>query len=161
MNRFIAILISLILAIGIQSCKAASEEPAQAKIPSFRNDGKLEIHSSSGALKATFDIEIAEREAELMQGLKYREKMEAGQGMLFIFEQVDYHSFWMQDTYLSLDMIFIDHNNTVVSIAKNTTPYSEEPIFPDMPNKYVLEVLAGTTDRLNIKESDIVTWKRN
>lgn len=121
----------------------------------------LEIHAPSGELKAAFEIEIAQTEAALMQGLKYREQMEENQGMLFIFENIDFHSFWMQDTYLSLDMIFIDHNGAIVSIAKNTTPFSEEQIFPEKANKYVLEVLAGTADKYKLKELDIVTWKKD
>ncbi|HQB98588.1 MAG: DUF192 domain-containing protein [Candidatus Cloacimonetes bacterium] len=161
MNKII--LVSLLILAGLvsQSCKAKVEESPRSVVPEFRKDGVLEIHGSDGSLKATFEIEIARKESELMRGLKYRDKMQENQAMLFIFEFLDYHSFWMQDTYLSLDMIFIDHNNQVVHIAKNTTPYSEEQIYPEKPNKYVLEVLAGISDKYQIKETDIVTWKEN
>ncbi|HCM15389.1 MAG: DUF192 domain-containing protein [Candidatus Cloacimonadales bacterium] len=161
MNRILVsfgLLISILFACG---CPKAPMEEKDNSGYSFRKDGTLQIHSATGILKAEFDIEIVESQSELAQGLKYRESMAETQGMLFIFEQIDYHSFWMQDTYLSLDMIFIDHYNKIINIAKNTTPFSEDPIFPEKPNQYVLELLAGTTDKLNITDTDEVTWQRN
>lgn len=161
MRTIFLFLFSIMIASGISSCRAETDEQPTTRIPTFRKDGVLQIHSPEGKLKAEFDIEIASSDKELMQGLKYRESMEENQGMLFVFDQIDYHSFWMQDTYLSLDMIFIDHYDTIVSIAKNTAPYSEEPIFPEKPNRYVLEVLAGITDKYDIKEADVVTWTKD
>ncbi|MDD4231607.1 MAG: DUF192 domain-containing protein [Candidatus Cloacimonetes bacterium] len=156
---YIPVVLILILVFG--GCPKSKPQQEAQSSTSFRKDGTLQIKGLDGNLKASFDIEIAEKEKELMQGLKYRENMEDNQGMLFIFNNVDYHSFWMQDTYLSLDMIFIDHHNQIISIAKNTSPYNEEPIFPEKPNQYVLEVMAGTCDRLNIEIADEVTWQKN
>jgi uncharacterized membrane protein (UPF0127 family) len=79
--------------------------------------------------------------------------------MLFIMSGDTAHSFWMQDTYLSLDIIYIDHTKTIFQIYKNTTPFSEDTLPPDKINKYTLEVLAGTSDRLNIKEGDTIRWQ--
>ncbi|MDD2684138.1 MAG: DUF192 domain-containing protein [Candidatus Cloacimonetes bacterium] len=144
---------------SLQSCKAKSNP--EETIPTFRHDGFLKIHSADGTLKAEFDVEIVRKDFELARGLKYRDSIKANQGMLFIFDFADYHSFWMQDTYISLDMLFIDLDNHIVNIAKNTTPFSEEQIFPEAPIKYVLEILAGTADKLNIQKTDKVTWIEN
>lgn len=125
----------------------------------FRKDGTLQFHSPEGELKAEFDIEIVQKDEEIMRGLKFRDQMQGNQAMLFIFEHIDYHSFWMQDTYLSLDMVFIDDDLKVIHIEKGTTPFSEEQIFPPGPNKYVLELLATSADKNNIQEKDIVSWQ--
>jgi uncharacterized protein len=159
MKNLFPIVLLFLLSINLLSCKSSESGTTEQTKPQFRHDGYLEIHSESGEFKATFDIEIVTKENELARGLMFRESMEPNQGMLFVFEFVDYHSFWMQNTYLSLDMLFIDQNDTIVSIAPNTTPYSEEQIYPDKPNKYVLEILAGTANRLNIKETDKVSWR--
>jgi len=158
MTRMISIVIFLVALLCIQSCKAQNSRSEISPQPVFRHDGMLTIHSTTGELIAEFAIEVVQKESELAQGLMYRESMQPEQGMLFVFEQIDYHSFWMKDTYLSLDMLFIDQYNTIVSIAENTPPFSEEQIVPDAPVKYVLEVLAGTSQRLNIKESDTISW---
>jgi len=152
-----ALVLSLLFAAAC--AKEGRQASATSSKPEFRHDANLQIEDASGALRAEFRIEIAKTEREVMDGLKNREQMDPDHGMLFIFEHLDYHSFWMQDTYLSLDMIFINHENEVVHIEENTTPFSEDPIFPSRPNLYVLEVLAGTVQRLNIKESDIVKWQ--
>ncbi|MCK9557448.1 MAG: DUF192 domain-containing protein [Candidatus Cloacimonetes bacterium] len=160
--RHIALSIFLILSsLLLSGCPQAPVKEKAKSSYTFRKDGTLQVHSVNGTLKAEFDVEIVKSEKELAQGLKYRETMEENQGMLFVFEQIDYHSFWMQDTYLSLDMIFIDHYNKIINIAKDTIPFNEDPIYPERANKYVLEVLAGTTDKLNIIETDEVTWLEN
>lgn len=158
MREHSAFLLLLLLLFSLQACKAASSKGTDKPVPSFRHDGYLKILSASGETKAQFDIEIVSKDAELAQGLKFRESMAENQAMFFIFEYVDYHSFWMQDTYMSLDMLFIDSSGTIITIAENTPPFSEQQIVADKPNKYVLELLAGTAQRLNLKETDTVSW---
>lgn len=82
------------------------------------------------------------------------------QGMLFVFDGTRSHSFWMQDTYISLDMIFIDYDNNIFNIAENTVPFSTELIEPGGYNKYTLEIIAGSAGRLNIQKGDKIEWKR-
>lgn len=155
----------LVILLVICLTAACKSEPAASQNdeykPAFRKDGSLQIHSPSGELKATFDIEIAEKDKDVIQGLKYREDMEDDQAMFFIFKSLDYHSFWMQDTFMSLDMLFIDHEDRITDIERGTTPFSEELIMPNMPNLYVLEIKAGIANKLNIKEMDKITWERN
>ena len=157
-SLLIIILICTTLLLGACKKDGRSKDSPEHKY-AFRKDGTLQIHSPEGELKTEFDIEIAEKEADLARGLKFRDKMQEKQGMLFIFKQIDYHSFWMQDTYLSLDMVFIDEDFKVIHIAKDTPPFSEEMISPPSPNQYVLELLAGSADKYNLKEKDIVSWQ--
>lgn len=151
---FISLVFSLIL---LASCKA-KETPIKEDKPVFRHDGFVEILAPDGSLKAKFEVEIATKESEHARGLKFREEMADNRGMLFVFEYLDYHPFWMQDTYLSLDMIFIDQNEEIIYIERNTPPFSEELISPEKPVKYVLELLAGTADKQNISEKDKIKW---
>ncbi len=149
--------LSIVLLIA---CKKEPEARADhSPKPVFRHDANLQIEGVSGQLKADFKVEVVTKDKEVLQGLKYRDSMAPNQGMLFVFEHTDYHSFWMQDTYLSLDMIFIDEDGVIVHIEPDTTPFDENPIFPSRSCKYVLEVLAGTADKLNIKLMDKVKWQ--
>lgn len=153
----------LIIGLCLLCLFACAQEPAQQsnghRKPQFRHDADLFIEDPTGEIKAEFKIEIARTDTDVMRGLKFRDQMDEDQAMLFIFEHLDYHTFWMQDTYLSLDMIFIGPDGYIVHIEKDTTPFSEDPILPSRPNLFVLEVLAGTAEKMNIKESDIVRWQ--
>lgn len=161
-NKRLQILLTLLFVCFSAGCKSQPHAAEQEDYkPVFRKDGTLMILSPTGETKATFDIEIAEKDKDVLQGLKYREDMKDNQGMLFIFEYLDFHSFWMQDTFMSLDMLFMDSDGVITHIEKGAPPFSEELITPNTANKYVLEVKAGTADRLNIKELDKIKWERN
>jgi hypothetical protein len=127
----------------------------------FRHDGMLDIIGQDNKIKTSFKIEIVEKEEEVMRGLKNRESMEPDQAMLFIFPQIDYYEFWMQDTYLPLDMLFMTADETVFQIVENAKPFSEERITPEKPNSYVLEINAGLAKKLKLLVGDKISWKRN
>jgi len=152
--------VMLLLPVILAACKKASPEIAPSQLPTFRKDGTLEVIGADGKTKATFDIEIADTQETLQQGLKNRESMADNQGMLFIMDGETSHPFWMQDTYLSLDIIFIDHQKTVFQIAENTKPFSEDMINPTKLNNYTFEVKAGIARKLNITEGDTVKWQK-
>jgi uncharacterized membrane protein (UPF0127 family) len=120
----------------------------------------LEVFGKDNKLKTTFRIEIVESEEDVMRGLKYRESMDDDAGMLFIFETPDIYDFWMQDTYLPLDMLFIASDGTINEIHENAVPFSEERIHPTMIHQYVLEIKAGIVKKTNIQSGDKITWKR-
>jgi uncharacterized membrane protein (UPF0127 family) len=77
----------------------------------------------------------------------YRREMAADEGMLFVFERPERHSFWMHNTCLPLDMLFIDEDGTVVGIEENTPTMNDSTFGVPCPSKYVLEVNAGWTRR--------------
>jgi hypothetical protein len=106
---------------------------------------------ATGSAEHRFTIEVADTPDERARGLMFRETMAPDAGMLF-----DYGSdqrgvaFWMKNTPLPLDMIFIREDGTITQIAADTTPYSLEPIASREPVRFVLEVNAGTAARLGI-----------
>jgi uncharacterized membrane protein (UPF0127 family) len=101
-------------------------------------------------------VEVARNDADRAQGLMFRRSMPADQGMLFDFGRVEPVSMWMQNTYLSLDMLFIRPEGTIARIAANTEPLSTRTISSGEPVLAVLELNAGTAARLGIKAGDRV-----
>jgi uncharacterized membrane protein (UPF0127 family) len=125
--------------------------------PEFRNDGSLTFLSGNKKLK-TITMEIAKTEAARNQGLMYRKTMPDSCGMLFIFDNMQPLSFWMKNTILPLDIIFIDDQFKIITIAKNTVPYSEQSIPAAGNGMYVVEVNAGFTDKYHVTEGNTITF---
>jgi uncharacterized membrane protein (UPF0127 family) len=114
----------------------------------------LEIASRTGV--HVFSVELATTEAERARGLMFRKTLPEGQGLLFDFHREQDVSFWMENTYVSLDMIFIKANGRILRIVENTEPLSTRTIPSGGPVKGVLEVVAGTVRRLGIAVGDQV-----
>ncbi len=114
----------------------------------------LEIASQSGV--HVFSVELADNDAERAKGLMYRKELPEGQGMLFDFHREQDVSFWMQNTYISLDMIFIRADGRILRIAENTEPESTRIISSGGLAKGVLEVIAGTAKKYGIQPGDRV-----
>lgn len=106
-----------------------------------------------------FKVEVMRTDAERGQGLMFRRHMAADRGMLFDFEKDQPVFMWMKNTYLPLDMLFIDRRGQIVNIAENTEPLSEETIASQGPVRAVLEVNAGTARKLGIRAGDLVLHK--
>lgn len=133
-------------------------ENGSVKYYHFKKEGELTFADSTGNPIIKIDIEIADNDYERQLGLMNRENMEEMQGMLFIFPEEKYQSFWMFNTLFSLDMLFINSNKEIITIHKNTTPLSEQSYPSSKPALYVLEMNAGFCDRHNIKLGDKVFW---
>ena len=97
---------------------------------------------SSGAEKHV-TVELARTADDRARGLMYRDALDPDRGMLFIFEEPEVLRFWMKNTYIPLDMIFIDRDRRVVGIVESATPLTLEPRGPDLPASFVLEVAGG------------------
>lgn len=106
------------------------------------------------------NVEIADTHEKRSLGLMYRREMPESHGMLFLFPRQEPQSFWMKNTPLPLDIIFIDTSLTIVSIARNTTPYSEKPLPSAKPAQFVLEVNGGFCQRHGIAVGDRVELPR-
>ncbi|NVK34568.1 MAG: DUF192 domain-containing protein [Rhodobacteraceae bacterium] len=117
---------------------------------------RAEVQILSGGDTHTFQVEVARTAPQRAQGLMEREQMDADAGMLFVFEGAGERYFWMKDTPLSLDIIFISESGEIIHIANDTTPRSEKIIPSRGDALYVLEVLAGTAKRLGIRAGDQV-----
>ena len=114
----------------------------------------LEIATARGPVK--FQVEIADSPAEQQQGLMWRASMPADRGMLFDFQAEADRSFWMKNTYLPLDIIFIRADGRILSIAQNTTPLSEAPVPSFGAARAVLEINGGLAEKLGIAPGDRV-----
>jgi len=137
------------------------ERIKNVKEPMFKKEGQLEFYKSDGKTEIRkIDIEIAENDDERMQGLMYRKSMDDDKGMLFIFETEEPQSFWMKNTIMSLDIMYVNSKKEIVKIFKSTIPFSEKSIPSGAPAKYVVEVAAGFTDRYKISEGDIVNFQK-
>lgn len=114
----------------------------------------LEIASKSGV--HAFSVEIADTEATREKGLMFRKELPEGHGMLFDFHREQDVGFWMQNTYIPLDMIFIKADGRILRIAENTEPLSTKVIPSGGPVLAVLEVIGGTARKLGIAPGDRV-----
>ncbi|MET0922191.1 MAG: DUF192 domain-containing protein [Xanthobacteraceae bacterium] len=115
----------------------------------------LEIASKNGV--HIFGVEMAVTPEEQAKGLMFRRELPEGQGMLFDFQREQPTSFWMKNTYISLDMIFIRADGRILRIAENTVPLSEALVSSSGPVRAVLEVIAGTCKKLGIAAGDRVS----
>jgi len=127
--------------------------------PQFRKDGELSFLSSDRKdTLQKIDIEIVKDETAIQQGLMYRKSMDENKGMLFVMPQMGPQSFWMKNTYIPLDIIFINRNRQIVTIQKNTTPFSEKSLPSSQNAQFIIEVNAGYCDKYGIKKGDYVKW---
>lgn len=159
----LGIMLALLLPIGIGIIFSTLPKSGKKNVsgPRFQKDGTLQFLDSLGKETiAAIDIEIADNDRERNQGLMYRKTMEENQGMLFIMDRQEIQTFWMLNTELSLDMIFIDQDRNIVSIQKNVQPKSLESVPSLYPAKYVVEVIAGYSNKYGIKSGQKVQFQR-
>ena len=114
----------------------------------------LEIVTATGGHK--FSIEVATTPEEQAKGLMFRRELPDGQGMIFDFTTDQEVAFWMENTFISLDLIFINADGRIRRIAENAEPLSRATIPSDGPVRAVLEVIAGTARKLGIRQGDRV-----
>tara|TARA_R110000751_G_scaffold12683_16_gene43438 strand:- start:56 stop:538 length:483 start_codon:yes stop_codon:yes gene_type:complete len=105
---------------------------------------------------ARFTVEIADTALERAQGLMHREDMAAGHGMLFLFDTPRPVSFWMKNTPLPLDMIFIDETGEVLNVIANAEPFTEDPRPSEGDTRAVLEINGGLAERYGIGAGALV-----
>ena len=157
----IRIAIALLLGIGLAGCNAEqpagmSEPPPVRTAPSGLSLVPLQIQS--GGRTHDFTVEVARTPEQQAQGLMFRERLGPDEGMIFPFPSPRPASFWMKNTLIPLDMIFIRPDGTIGRIAVNTVPKSLDPVAFDQPAAAVLELAGGRTVQLGIKAGDRVSW---
>jgi uncharacterized protein len=148
MPAFLRPLSALLLLVG------ASASLAQ-QLQSFPT-ADLTIETAGGPRK--FHVELATSPPQLEQGLMFRRTLAPDAGMLFDFKTPSPVSMWMKNTFIPLDMVFIDAGGRVINIAERTVPQSLDPVAAAGPARAVLEVNGGTASRLGIKPGDRVLF---
>ena len=155
---------SVLIVFGLVLLSSCKEEktstPKDKVVVSFKKEGSLILKKAENdSIIQTLDIEIADDDYSTETGLMYRTKLETNQGMLFIFPDVQMRSFYMKNTKIPLDIIYIDKDKTIVSFQKNAKPMDETSLPSEAPAKYVLELNGGLTDEWQLEVGDKVSYE--
>ena len=144
--------------INLYNCKDEKKTFKQAKV-SFQKEGELLlIKASNDSVLVKLDIEIADNDFETQTGLMYRESMKTNRGMLFIFPDSRPRSFYMKNTKIALDLIYLDESKTIVSFQENAKPLDESSLPSNAAAKYVLEVNAGLVKQWQLEVGDSMSF---
>lgn len=156
-----AMIALLALAIGAWIfSQLPPSNPTEVKEPSFLKEGTLSfVNGNTGNTIKNIDIELANDDAQRAQGLMYRRSMRDDQGMLFIMERNEQQGFWMKNTYISLDIIYVGVDSTIVDIYKNAKPLSTQSMPSRGLAKYVVEVNGGWTTKNGVAKGDKIAFK--
>jgi len=153
-RNFVAVLTVFMIIGGFSAAgdKAFCEPPKAEQ-------GDLQFLRQDGSTVVSITIEVADTPEARIKGLMERWSLPELHGMLFIFDYPEIQGFWMHNTPLSLDMIFVDENRRILNIAESTMPMSKQTYTSRGPAKYVVEVRAGFSKRHGIEEGMKIQWK--
>ena len=119
---------------------------------------QVNLTIESGAKAHAFVVEVARTPEQQERGLMFRQSLGDNQGMIFPYDPPVPASFWMKNTLIPLDMIFIRPDHTIARVADNTVPLSLEPVSAGEPVSAVLEIRGGRAAELGVKAGDKVDW---
>jgi hypothetical protein len=156
-----AVLFAAALAIAVTGCRAEPQSPAAQPVTARTAPSGLDLiplEVRSGTRTHRFTVEVARSADEQSQGLMHRKALASDAGMLFPFSPSRPASFWMKNTLIPLDMIFVRADGTIARIAANTVPLSLESVGVEEPVAAVLEIAGGRAAALGIREGDRVSW---
>ncbi len=151
-NRIINFFLYLLVLLLSVSCGADNLRKDSAIRFKTKNENGSEVFGP------TINIQYVKTEAERSQGLMYKDKISNNEGMFFVFPEDASRSFWMKNTYIPLDMIFISKSGEVRKVLENTVPLSSTPRICEEPVRYVLEVNAGISKRIKAEVGSIVEF---
>jgi hypothetical protein len=146
--------------LAIAGLGACSTQALGERAPTlFADLPRAEVQVITAGARHRFRVWIADTEPSRARGLMFVRELPADQGMLFLFERPQFAAFWMKNTYLALDLVFIAPDGLVVNIARDAEPFSESPIESVAPVKSVLELVAGTAERIGLAPGDRVVHR--
>ncbi|MCK7592038.1 DUF192 domain-containing protein [Subsaxibacter sp. CAU 1640] len=147
-----------ILSFSVSSCKE-EKKTVKPVVINFKKEGELTIKKAANdSIIKTIDIEIADDDYQTQTGMMYRDSMEDNQGMLFVFQDARFHSFYMKNTRIPLDIIYIGADKKIVSFQKNAKAFDETSLPSEAPAQYVLEINAGLADKWNLAVGDSIDY---
>jgi uncharacterized membrane protein (UPF0127 family) len=156
-----------VLMIGLAACSpegtaarasAPTPAPAQAGVHPVSGLKVIDLAVDRGGKKLAFRVEVADSPEAQARGLMFRQTLGDFEGMIFPSDAPELRSFWMKNTPLSLDIIFIGPDRRILNIAANTEPYSLNAVSSKGPASAVLELRAGRAKALGIVPGDKVSW---
>ena len=145
------------LASGVAACTPA-QAPVLERSAAGLEQARLTIRS--GSKRHQFIVEIARTPEEQARGLMNRQSLAPDRGMIFPYDPPQFASFWMKNTLIPLDIIFVRTDGSIARIAANTVPLSLEPVAAGEPVAAVLEIAGGRAAELGIRAGDTVDWPR-
>ncbi len=143
----------LALVLGFAAACAQPEKGPPGSEAAVQTE-ELTVETSNGPVR--LNVEIADTAEERARGLMFRQSLADDHGMLFDFPEPEHASFWMRNTLISLDIIFIGPDGRILNIADHTTPYSDAPVRATGLTRGVLEIRAGRAEELGIRPGDRV-----
>ena len=151
---------ALLITAGCSASPAQQDGPTDHAAADNSGLPTARLTITEGNVVHRFTVELARTEAEQARGLMFRTELAPDRGMLFPYSPPQPVAFWMKDTLIPLDMIFIRADGSIDRIAENTVPESMEPVASGGAIAAVLEVAGGTAARLNITENATVRWQQ-
>jgi uncharacterized membrane protein (UPF0127 family) len=142
MRLIFALLVSFAIFTGVTACQAQPQ---------------VSVITGKGS-EIAFQVEIADTPAKREMGLQYRRELAESRGMIFLFPREEHQSFWMKNTPIPLDLIFISAERKIVGIVNNATPFSLDPRSVNGRSQYVLEIKGGLSVRHGFKAGDLVRF---
>ncbi len=141
-----------LVAASALACR--SEASAPSTPPPAAPASKVVFLTATGDVPV--DVEVADTPVEQRRGLMFRHELAPDHGMIFVFDGETDHQFWMKNTYIPLDMIFVSADRRVVGVVANAAPLDETPVGVGQPSKYVVEVNAGFARKYGIEGGTLV-----
>lgn len=172
-NGFAAplVVVAILAMLALMGCSASAPSDAIAQRPAAQGPASenpalspvglalVPLTISSSGKSHGFTVEIARTSQQQAMGLMFRTQLAPDAGMIFPFDTAKPASFWMKNTVIPLDIIFVRTDGSIESIAANTVPYSLDPVSSNEPVAAVLELAGGRAAELGIKPGDIVRWR--
>lgn len=154
------ILSLVLISFFFNQCQQSNQNQVRGQNVLFKNEGKLSILNNEKKTLAEFKIEIADSPYERQTGLMYRDKLEKQHGMLFVFENSELRGFYMKNTLIPLDLIFIDEYYEIIHIHSKATPYETASISSQLPAKYVFEINGGLSEQIGIQKGMKIKYSK-
>lgn len=142
MRKAVLVFSVLLFSFGVAACS--------------ENSSDLKIVTESGTV--TFSVELVDTPALRSKGLMFRQELAPNSGMIFDFLDEKEVSFWMRNTFIPLDLIFIDGTGSIVNIHENARPFDETSIPSGQPVRFVFEIAGGQSKILNIQVGDQIEF---
>ncbi len=152
--------VALLALLALTACRqGAPTEPASRTAPRDDRpavDGPAVVITTASGQRHVVQVEVARNDATRMRGLMFRRDMADDHGMIFVFRDPTHNTFWMHNTLIPLDMLFLRADRTVLGIVHSATPETDDPRSVPGDSQYVLEVNGGWCRRHNVNANDRV-----
>jgi uncharacterized protein len=153
-----ALLLTSVLT-ALAACKSAGQSAGTGSASGSAPASVASVAIDTGGRKVLFRVEVAVTPEEHARGLMYRSRLADDAGMVFVFEQPAIQRFWMKNTLIPLDMIFIGKDRRIVGVVENAAPETESERMVGAPSQYVLEIGGGLSAKLGIRRGEQVDFQ--